>query len=729
MARQWFDRKKPRDQASEVGPLDEDPLASPDTRPDTDPISNEAESEREDEPTEVHVDPEQEEATDSPESGAPDQPPSASDIPTLADRLGAITRRALAGLGAAVIARLPAVRAALQPRLPRLVLAVAGGLLLGASFPSLNWWWAAVAAAALLAWVLTHPATTPAGGLGYGFLFGLAFYLPLLPWISSLVGAMPWLVLATTCALYPGLFGLFAVVVRRLPGWPIWFALVWAAQEWLKSIFPFGGFPWGSVAFGQAQGPLLPLVRLGGVALLSTATMLVGFSATAIALEIVKWWQTGNRARGHGAGSSVADAREVKEADPPPPAVVLPGVCICLVLLAAVIVWPPVRHAGAGSGGEPTVTVAAVQGNVPRLGFGFNEQRRAVLDNHVRETLRLAEDVRAGVAPQPQFVIWPEDSSDIDPLVNGDAAQQIAQAAAAIGAPILVGTVLDVPGRMQENSQYTNTVIVWNPVTGPADRHDKEIVQPFGEYLPMPWLFKHLSGYADRAGHMVPGKSSGVVHIAGVPVGVTTCWEVIFDRAPRKAVLNGAQLLAVPSNNATFNKAMSEQQLAFAKVRAVEHDRYVVVAGTTGISAVIAPDGGELVRTDFFQPAYLDIQVRLKTKLTPATRWGPILQWVLVAAAGAVILVGIWHNGWFPRPIRLRSRPRESEHAGTPPGEPPPDDGDSETPQDSPPDEGGDHTPPDEGGDHTSPDKGGDYTPLHRSGRQSRYLRRHRGAT
>ena len=130
---------------------------------------------------------------------------------------------------------------------------------------------------------------------------------------------------------------------------------------------------------------------------------------------------------------------------------------------------------------------------------------------------------------------------------------------------------------------------------------------------------------------------------------MATCWEVIFDREPRKAVLNGAQLLAVPSNNATFNKTMSEQQLAFAKVRAVEHDRYVVVAGTTGISAVIAPDGGELVRTDFFEPAYLDIQVRLKTRLTPATRWGPIVQWILVGAAGAVILVAIRHNGCFPR--------------------------------------------------------------------------------
>ena len=615
----------------------------------------------------------------------------ADDAPSLAERAGAAARQALAGAVAGVVARLPALQVALQPRLPRLLVTVVAGLLLCASFPSLSWWWAAFVAAALLAWVLKHPATTVAGGLGYGFLFGLAFYLPLLPWISLLVGAVPWLALATACALFPALFGVLAVVVRGLPGWPVWFALMWAAQEWLKSVFPFGGFPWGSVAFGQAEGPLLPLVKIGGVALLSTAVVLVGFSATAIGLEITKWWRTGGHPR-----AGVPDTASEEHADQRPPAVVLPGICICLVLFTALIVWPQVRHAGAGSGGEPTVTVAAVQGNVPRLGFDFNAQRRAVLDNHVQETLRLAEDVRSGVAPQPQFVIWPEDASDIDPLLNADAGQQLAQAAHAIGAPILVGTILGVPGSAQETGEYTNTVIVWNPVTGPADRHNKEIVQPFGEYLPMPWLFKHLSAYADRAGHMVPGKSSDVVQIAGVPVGVATCWEVIFDREPRKAVRNGAQLLAVPANNATFNWRMSEQQLAFAKVRAVEHDRYVVVAGTTGISSVIAPDGAELVRTGFFEPGYLDIQVRLKTQLTPATRWGPILQWLLVVAAGAVILVGIRHNGWFPRPIRPTSRPSgESDDSGAPQVDVAPDD------------EDGDHTPPE----------------------PPRYLGRHRGAT
>jgi apolipoprotein N-acyltransferase len=695
---------------------------------DIDSIGDEAESERDDEPAEIHVDaPDEADPKIDPENEPdpkiePENEAEAedsedeTDAPSLGARLGTGARGAAAGLGAAVIARMPAVQAAMLPRLTRLICAVAGGVLLWTSFPSVNWWWGAVVAAALLAWVLTHAATTAIGGFGYSFLFGLAFYLPLLPWIGNLVGAVPWLALATVCALYPAIFGFLAVVVRPLPGWPVWFALVWVAQEWLKSIFPFGGFPWGVVAFGQTQGPFLPLVQLGGVSLLSAGIMLVGFSVTAIALEIVKWWHSSHPRR-DGQATIKGAPDEESTIDAAPPAVVLPGICICLVLFASVIVWPSVRHAGTGSGGEPGVTVAAVQGNVPRLGLGFNEQRRAVLDYHVRETLQLAKDVRAGQAPQPQFVIWPEDSSDIDPLVNVDAALQISQAAQAIGAPILVGSVLEVPGSPPDNPQYTNTVMVWNPTTGPADRHDKEIVQPFGEYLPMPWLFKHLSGYASRAGNMVPGHDSDIVHIAGVPVGVATCWEVIFDRVPRKAVLGGAQLLTVPSNNATFNQQMSEQQLAFAKVRAVEHDRYVVVAGTTGISSVIAPDGAELVRTNFFEPAYLDIQVRLKTKLTPATRWAPLLQWVMVAAAGAVILAGIRHNGWFPRPIRLRSRPpEESKSAGAPPGDRPPDEGDTDT-------------SPDEGEDHTSSHDGEDETPSDEDGRESSRHGRHKGAT
>ncbi|MGH3522403.1 MAG: apolipoprotein N-acyltransferase [Mycobacterium sp.] len=559
-------------------------------------------------------------------------------------------RERLPQLGIALLAWLGT---ALRPRLPRLGTTVVAGLLLCSSFPRFDWWWAAIIAFALLAWVLTHPATTPVGGLGYGFLFGLAYYLPLLHWISMLVGVTPLLALVVVCAVFPGIFGLLAVVVRQLPGWPIWFAVLWAAQEWLKTTVPFGGFPWGVVAAGQTDGPFLPLVRLGSVPLLSLAIVLLGCSATAIASEVVSWWRVSRRTPGGAGQSGTENGVDVPDA---PPAVLLPTICICLVFFSTMAVWPQVRRSGTGSGNEPIATVAAIQGNVPRLGLDFNAQRLAVLGNHVRQTRRLAEDVHAGRAPQPQFVVWPEDASEVDPLRNPDAAQQISVAVEAIGAPILVGALFEVPNRPPDAPAETNTVVVWNPGSGPADRHDKQIVQPFGEYLPWRGFFKHLSSLADWAGHIVPGNGTGVVHAAGIPVGVATCWEVIFDRALRESVRNGAQVLAVPANNANFNQTMSEQQLAFSTVRAVEHDRYVVVASNTGISAVVTPDGRELARTGFFEPDYLDTQVRLKTTLTPAARWGPIVQWVLVAAAVVVVLTAMLHNGWFTGLNRRLSR-------------------------------------------------------------------------
>jgi apolipoprotein N-acyltransferase len=527
-------------------------------------------------------------------------------------------------------------RQAVIDRLAQLGVTIVAGLALCVSFPPFAWWFMAIVAFGLLAWVLTRETTTRIGGFGYGFLFGLAFYLLLIPWISGLVGPIPWIALSAVQALWPALFGFVAVSVRHLSGWSFWFAALWATLEWLKSTVPFGGFPWGVVGFSQTSGPLLPIAQVGGAPLLSFAVVVTGFSLAAIAFEVVKWW------RSHDAHPGT------------PPAVVVPGVCISAVLLTTALAWPHVRHAGVGAGDEPAITVAAVQGNVPRLGLEFNAQRRAVLDNHVRETVQLADDVHAGRAPQPMVVIWPENSSDIDPLANPDARDEISTAAAAINAPILVGGVVAAPGYSPDNPVSTNSVIVWNPGTGPADRHDKKIVQPFGEYLPWRSFFSHLSKYADRAGYFVPGTGNGVVTAAGVPVGVTTCWEVIFDRAARESVLNGAQLLAVPANNATFTEGMSEQQLAFARLRAVEHDRYVVVAVTTGISAVIAPDGRELARTSFFEPAYLDHQVRLKTQLTPATRWGPIVQGVLVVLGVAAVITAMLHNGSFVRRLGRR---------------------------------------------------------------------------
>lgn len=504
-------------------------------------------------------------------------------------------------------------RSALTATARDAALAVASGLLLFASFPPRPLWFLAPVGIALLTAVLTGygcGGRTLRAGFGYGYLAGLGFLVPLLPWIGVYVGPLPWLALAAAESVFIGLFGLAAVLVTRLRA-PIWVlavavAAVWSLTEWLRSSLPFGGFPWGRLAFGQPEGWLLPLAALGGAPLLSFGVAVTGTGLAAVALTA--WRRRPLRAL---AG---------------------PVLVACGASIVAVATVPYV-HADAD--GDRTVTVAAIQGSVPRLGLDFNAQRRAVLDNHVRRTFELADDVAAGRQPQPDLVVWPENASDIDPFRNADAAEEITAASEAVGAPILVGAVL-----VNSDRTTTNSVIVWDGSAGAGERHDKRIIQPFGEYLPYRDFFRFFSEYADKAGNFVPGDGNGVVHADGIPVGVATCYEVAFDRALTESVRDGAELIAVPTNNATFGDTeMTYQQLAMSQVRAVEHRRDVVVAATSGVSAIIGSDGSVLQQSELFVPAALVSEVSLRTETTLATRLGPIPEYLL--SLGALVALAL----------------------------------------------------------------------------------------
>jgi apolipoprotein N-acyltransferase len=486
--------------------------------------------------------------------------------------------------------------------------AVAGGVLLYLSFPPRTLWWLVLPAFALLGIVLRGRRVRAA--FGYGFLFGLAFLLPLLSWVSSLVQAAPWIALSVFEALFLGLAAVGMALVSRLPGAPVWAAAVWIAGEALRGRVPFGGLPWGRVGFGQPDGPLLPLAAIGGEPLLSFAAVLAGLALG----ELVR--------------------RALRRRSPR--RLLTPAVIAVLAMisgpLAALV--PP----SGGGGPERTATIAAVQGNVPRSGLDFNAQRRAVLDNHVRVTEQLAADVAAGVRPAPDLVLWPENSSDIDPLRNPDAAAQIERAARAVGVPVLVGSVLRNP----DGLTTSNSALVWEAGKGVVERNDKRRVQPFGEYMPWREFFAHFSPYVERAGYFVPGDGTGAVDMNGVRVGVTICWEVAFDDLVAESVAAGAAVLAVPSNNATFGwTEMTYQQLAMSRIRAVEHDRPVIVPTTSGVSATIAPDGTVTASTAQFTPDVLVDRTVLRDTTTLASRWRSGPEWVLVALGVLAIGAGI----------------------------------------------------------------------------------------
>lgn len=491
-------------------------------------------------------------------------------------------------------------------RVLRLAGSLGAGALMFASFPPRSFWFLAPIGVALL--VVVVRGLSARAAFGWGYLSGLGFFVPLLPWVGVYVGDMPWLALSAVQAIAFAVFGVLAASVQRLPAAPIWVACAWIATEALRARVPFGGFPWGRLAFGQAEGPLLAVARFGGAPAVGFAVAAIGATlATCIVLASSHRWRA------------------------------------ALAVLAGLVGVTAVSALGVAFAGSPTtgrtVTVALVQGNVPRLGLDFNAQRRAVLDNHVARTLQLAADIAAGAVQRPDVVIWPENSSDIDPYRNADAAAGIDAAARAVGVPILVGAVV-------QNADGTNrnTSIVWDPQTGPGATHDKRRLVPFGEYLPLRPLMTHLSPYASLVGTFVAGTGNGTVVANGIPIAVATCYEVAFDGLVADSVRAGAQLITVPTNNATFGFTdMSYQQLAMSRVRAVEHDRSVVVAATSGVSAVISPDGTVLGQTELFTADTLVARVPVSSDLTPAARLG---SWPegLAAALAVLALLASWRR-------------------------------------------------------------------------------------
>ncbi|MFJ7909468.1 apolipoprotein N-acyltransferase [Kitasatospora sp. NPDC096204] len=491
--------------------------------------------------------------------------------------------------------------------LPRTGLAALAGLLLALAFPPYDLWPLSLLGVAALS-LLTRGRTFRQG-LWTGFAFGLPFFLMLLSWLR-VVGWDATIGLSVVEALFLALLGGALAVTSRLPGWPLWAACLWITQEWARDRLPLGGFPWGRLAFANTATPYTPLAALGGAPLVTFAVALSGALLAWAALRL--------------RGPAKA-----------PKAAALAALGAVAALLAGYLV--PVPTAAAD-----TVKVAIVQGNVPNPGMDFLGRPMMVLNNHASATERLAADIRAGKVERPDIVIWPENSSDLDPFSDPLARLRIDEAVKAIGVPTLVGTLVDGP----DAQHVQNEGIVWDPATGPGASYTKQHPVPFGEYVPFrAQLMTVITRLQRVARDFYPGDHNGVMQLGPARIGDVICFEVAYDEIVRDTVDSGARVLVVQTNNATYAKTgQPEQQLAMSRLRAVEHGRAVLIAATSGISAVIAPDGSVQQRTEELTAAELSATVPLRDGTTVADRVGAAPEWTLalggLLACGAAVLVG-----------------------------------------------------------------------------------------
>jgi apolipoprotein N-acyltransferase len=501
----------------------------------------------------------------------------------------------------------------------RAALALGAGALVALSLPPWGFWPLAFVGVALFG-IALDTATTRLGRSWFGLMFGLGWLAPGMGWMWHLTS--PGYVAATLlfAVLHAVAAGISPVGPWRVIGRPA----AHAAVEALRLVAPFGGVPLATIAIGQAGGPLLGIVRVGGVILLSWLVLQVGFAA------------------------AVLVRRDATSRD-------LAGLSIlgCLLVVAVAILAPT------GSDTGRSIRVTAVQGGGPQGTLAINTEARDVVERHLAAT----EAIEAG---STDLVLWPENVIDVAAFADSVELQEVAAQAARIGAPFAVGITEDVaPGDLGTDPDgrgaFLNAQVVVTPEGIVTSRYDKVRRVPFGEYMPLRDQLAAVGAPVDQVPRdAVAGSSPAVIDLPdGTRLAVVISWEVFFGERARDGVREGGELIVNPTNGSSYTGTILQtQQVASSRLRAVEEGRWVVQAAPTGFSAFVDDEGNVHGRTSVSEQAIIIAEVPLRDGLTWYGRLGnlPFAIATLVVLVGSVVAAS--------RSARNRATPFTAPTAG-----------------------------------------------------------------
>ena len=449
---------------------------------------------------------------------------------------------------------------------------VAGGLILFFSFAPFDFWPAAVISTGLFFSALLELALKKR--FLVSFLFGIAFFLPLLHWSSTYVGAIPWLILAIGQST---LFSLIAFLpYRRNMSSAITFAAAYTLIEILRMKFPFGGFGWGRVGHTQTDSisAVYPVVGITGI------TFIVVFLGALLASFNFK-------------------------------------VAIVSLIAISLLFFIPINIKASGS-----IDLVGVQGGVDKLGLNFNDRAFSVLQRHI--------DVTERIDNSPDLIIWPENSSDIDPIQNQKAEQLINDLIAKKQVPILVGAV------EQDPRGPINSSILFGESGQVQSRYVKQDLAPFGEYIPLRQIAEYISPQAKRVRNFVSGETWVLHDVVDAKLLPVICFELLDDDHLRSGV-KLADIIVNQTNNATFGKSnQAAQQLQIAQARSAEFSKETFAVSTTGFTAHISNEGEILQKLPRFQSDYLEATVNRYEGQTIASR---LSSWIWVGFLSLLIVL------------------------------------------------------------------------------------------
>jgi apolipoprotein N-acyltransferase len=471
--------------------------------------------------------------------------------------------------------------------------ALAAGLATSLAFPPAGIWPLSFIGLVPLLLVLRRR-SVPAGAL-LGLCFGVGVFGASLYWIG-LFGELAWAALVLLSAASIACFGALAVLLDREDR-PVRSALAiaaaWMVIDWVRGMWPLGGFTWTSLGTSQVDDRwLLPLASITGV---WGVTFVVVFVDAVLTTAILR--------RGRG-----------------PVRASLALVAACLVLAPSLL---PTAHP---TGDALSIAVVQIDVGVPPGVSPVEEDllvARRTIDEH--RTL-------AGAADRPDLVVWGEGALDPGALADVATVTDVRRAISTVGVPTLVGAVVNDP----DGAQHTSA-LAFAGSGSLVDRYDKVHLVPFGEYVPWRSRLSWIGAITQIPVDRVPGDRIHPISQPGVaPYGTPICFENAFPAIPRAMVRDGATFLVVPVNNASYGfTAAAAQHLQMSQMRAVETGRWVVDAGVAGISAFIDPAGSVVRSTGLFETTVLQGEVVPSTQETPYVRFG---DWLPVASLALIAL-------------------------------------------------------------------------------------------
>jgi len=478
-----------------------------------------------------------------------------------------------------------------------------GGVFLALSFPAFNFW-----PGIFIGYFLILLAIRQLGffkAFIVGNLAGFAFYGLVTKWLTTYLGPVPWFALSVLQALMIGLAaGVAAIVWRwlntlnlgKIQPWVLAFALgaVFTAREYLAGIFPFGGMPWARAGLSLVDTWIARWVYFVDIAGL---TWLIVFLTALVALKFLN-----PEPRGSGV------IRRFTSFIPT-------GLAGLLILgIPGFIVLD-------ASGTAGTLKVGAVQGNA-NAGLFASNPPGSILDKHLAVARDLLKDDKA---KDLDLMVWPENSSDLDPNTMVEPARKISEFVdQELQAPLLFGN------KTFRGSDFYNEVDLWLPEIGLADSYQKKRPVPFGEYVPDRSFYMALA--PELIGligwDMSAGTRDGIFELPnGSKVGSLICFEVTFDYLSFDLVNQGAQAIMVQTNSSDFGRSeQGVQQVAISRMRAIETGRTVVSVSTVGVSGIYAADGSIVSELESFVPGAMIEDIALRDEITPAVAFGKYVE-------------------------------------------------------------------------------------------------------